>query len=175
LGPDQGFGRQYGFNPYVGYSSRTAPYESFFQQDLDDRFPALERVVNVSVGETAKAYPFSQIESAGVVNDSVGGTEIVVLWGGDTADALDAGEVQAAAAIGTGIAFLRTVDGQVLAFTANGDDTFTDSETGSEWDLNGTALTGPLTGTQLDPVVHGNEFWFAWAAFNPDGPVYGLP
>ena len=173
LGPDQGFGRQYGYNPYVGYSSRNAPYESFFQQDLDDRFPALERVVNVTVGATSKAYPFSLIEAAGAVNDAVGGTDVVILWGGDTADALDAGEIQAAAGIGTGIALLRTVDGQALTFTANGNDRFTDSETGSEWDLNGTALTGSLAGTQLEPVVHGNEFWFAWAAFNPNGAVYG--
>ena len=122
---------------------------------------------------TSKAYPFSLIEAAGAVNDAVGGTDIVVLWGGDTADALDAGEIQAAAGIGTGIALLRTVDGQALTFTANGNDRFTDSETGSEWDLNGTALTGSLAGTQLEPVVHGNEFWFAWAAFNPDGAVYG--
>ena len=77
-----------------------------------------------------------------------------------------------AAGIGTGIAFNRTVDGETLTFSANGDDTFTDAETSSTWDLNGTALNGPLTGAQLEPVVHGNEFWFAWAAFNPDGSVY---
>ncbi|NNJ47643.1 MAG: DUF3179 domain-containing protein [Acidimicrobiia bacterium] len=175
LGPDQGFGRRYGYNPYVGYSSRTSPYESFFSQDLDDRFPALERVVNVTIGETTKAYPFSLIEPAGAVNDSVDGTAIVVLWGGDTADALDAGEIPAANAIGTGIAFARTVDGQSLTFAASGDATFTDSETGSQWDLNGTAISGPMTGTQLEPVVHGNEFWFAWAVFNPEGAVYEAP
>jgi hypothetical protein len=174
LGPDQGFGRRYGTNPYIGYSSRATPYGSFFQQELDERFPALERVVNVTIGETAKAYPFSVIAASGAVNDSVAGTDIVVLWGGDTADALDAGEIQAASAIGTGIAFLRTVDGESLTFSANGNDTFADAETGSQWDLNGTALTGPLSGTQLEPVVHGNEFWFAWAAFNPDGDVYGM-
>lgn len=175
LGPDQGFGRQYGYNPYVGYSSRSAPYESFFTQELDDRFPALERVVNVTIADSARAYPFSILELAGAVNDSVGDTDIVVLWGGDTADALDAGEIPNADAIGTGIAFGRTVDGQSLTFIANGDDTFTDTETGSRWDLNGAALTGPLTGTELEPVVHGNEFWFAWAAFNPDGDVYTEP
>jgi hypothetical protein len=172
LGPEQGFGRQYGYNPYVGYSSRSAPYESFFAGELDDRFPALERVVNVTVGESATAYPFSVLEAAGVINDSVGGTAIVVLWGGDTADALDAGEIPNAVAIGTGIAFDRTIDGQTLTLSPNGDDTFTDAETGSRWDLNGTALTGQLTGAELEPVVHGNEFWFAWSAFNPEGNVY---
>ena len=173
LGPDQGFGRSYGFNPYTGYSSRSTPFGFFDQNNLDDRFPALERVVNVTIDDTAKAYPFSIIEPAGVANDTVAGTDVVILWGGDTADALDTAEIASAAGIGTGIAFNRTVDGRVLTFSANGDDTFIDSETGSVWDLNGTALDGALTGTQLEPVVHGNEFWFAWAAFNPDAEVYG--
>ncbi len=34
------------------------------------------------------------------------------------------------------------------------------------------AIEGPLLGSQLTPVVHANDFWFAWAAFNPDDPVY---
>jgi hypothetical protein len=173
LGPDQGFGRRYGYNPYVGYSSRSAPYGFFDQSDLDDRFPALERVVNVTIGETAKAYPFSVIAANPAVNDTVAGTDIVIFWGGDTADALDAGEIVLAEGIGTGIAFNRAVDGQILTFTTSGEDTFVDAETGSQWNLNGTALTGPLAGSQLDPIVHGNEFWFAWAAFNPEAAVYG--
>ncbi|MGI9647583.1 MAG: DUF3179 domain-containing protein [Acidimicrobiia bacterium] len=172
LDADQGFGRRYGHNPYVGYSSRSAPYGFFDQNDLDDRFPALERVVNVTLGDTAKAYPFSVIAASPAINDTVAGSDIVVLWGGDTADALDAGEIVLAEGIGTGIAFNRAVGDQVLTFTAVGDGAFVDDETGSVWDLNGTALTGPLAGTQLEPVVHGNEFWFAWAAFNPEAEVY---
>jgi len=172
LGPDQGFRRTYGYNPYVGYSSRTTPY-GFFQQDLiDDRFPALSRVVNVTLDDTTKAYPFSVLQTAAPINDTVAGQDIVILWGGDTADALDAGQIADAQSIGTGIALSRTVDGQTLTFTAAGDNRFTDAETASEWDLNGTAVSGPLAGAQLSPVVHGNEFWFAWAAFNPDAPVY---
>jgi hypothetical protein len=173
LGPDQGFGRQYGYNPYVGYSSRSTPFGFFDQSNLDDRFPALERVVNVTIDGVAKAYPFSVIKPALAVNDTVGGIDIVVLWGGDTADALDAGQIGLAEGIGTGIAFARTVDGQALTLSAGADGVFVDAETGSQWDLNGTALTGPLAGSQLEPVVHGNEFWFAWAAFNPGAEVYG--
>ena len=141
LWPDQGFGRRYGYNPYVGYSSRSAPYGFFDQADLDDRFPALERVVNVTIGDTSKAYPFSVISTNPAVNDTVADTDIVILWGGDTADALDAGEIVLAEGIGTGIAFNRVVGEQILTFTATGEDTFVDAETGSTWDLNGTALT----------------------------------
>ena len=66
------------------------------------------------------------------VNDNVGGTPIVVLWGGDTADALDTSTVADGAAIGSGIAFHRQVGDDVLTFSSVGDDLFTDVETGTE-------------------------------------------
>ncbi len=74
--------------------------------------------------------------------------------------------------MGTGLAYLRTLDGQVLTFESQGDDTFVDSETGTTWDLLGKAISGPLAGEQLTAALHTNELWFAWAAFNPDAQVY---
>lgn len=165
----------YGSNGYVGYSSRSGPFRPFFPGEIDDRFESLSRVVGVRVGDATKAYPFSSIRENGAVNDEVAGVPILVLWGAaDTADPLDAGLVAEGDAIGTGIAFLRTVDGQVLTFMANGDDTFIDAETGTTWSLLGAGLDGPLAGTELEPAIHQNEFWFAWAAFNRGAPVYGL-
>jgi hypothetical protein len=34
-------------------------------------------------------------------------------------------------------------------------------------------MEGALKGEKLTPVIHGNHFWFAWAAFRPDTQVYG--
>ncbi len=172
LSEETGFGISYGVNGYTGYSSRESP--ALFDGELDDRFPALSRVVGVSAGGTDKAYPFAVISEELAVNDEVGGVPVAVLWGGDTADALDALVIADAAAIGTGIAFDRRVDGRTLTFTSAGDDLFTDAETGSTWTLLGKAVEGPLSGEQLDLVQHRNEFWFAWAAFFPDAPVHGL-
>ena len=42
-----------------------------------------------------------------------------------------------------------------------------DAETGSRWDITGRAVEGPLEGATLEPVNHGDHFWFAWAAFVP--------
>jgi len=166
----------YGSNGYVGYSSRSEPYRPFFPGEVDDRFEALSRVVGVRVGEAAKAYPFGTVrDEGGAVNDELAGEPVVVLWGAaDTADPLDAGLIADGAAIGTGIAFLRTFAGQVLTFFANGDDTFTDAETGTTWSLLGVGLDGELSGRQLETAIHQNEFWFAWAAFNQGASVYGL-
>ena len=46
-----------------------------------------------------------------------------------------------------------------------------DDQTGSAWTILGEAVDGELVGTKLSPLVHGNHFWFAWAAFNPDTEV----
>jgi hypothetical protein len=47
-----------------------------------------------------------------------------------------------------------------------------DAETGSTWNIVGQATAGPLAGTQLEPIIHGDHFWFSWAAFKPDTVIY---
>jgi hypothetical protein len=171
LSRETGQERAYGTNPYALYDSEARPF--LFSGEIDDRYPAMERVVGVTVREENKAYPFSVISRERAVNDSVGGEPVVVLWGAeDTASALDASEIAEGRAVGTGVAYLRSVDGRVLTFEAAGDDLFHDKETGSTWDLLGAAKDGPLAGTQLEPAVHTNHLWFAWAAFNSESPVY---
>lgn len=168
---NQGFGSGYGRNPYEFYSSRDRPL-NFFTGDIDDRFPALDRVVGVTVGDTDKAYPFSLLFDVGVVNDEVDGTPVVVFWGAeDTADALDSSRIAEARGIGTGIALDPVVDGTRLIFEPAGDG-FTDLETGSQWSILGTAVSGELAGTELELIPHRNEFWFAWQAFFPEAEVW---
>ena len=171
LSRDTGFPAPYGSNPYVAYDSSDQPF--LFDGEIDDRYPAFERVVGLRLGDTNKAYPFSLISEVRAVNDVVAGEPILVVWGaGDTASALDAPDIAEGRSVGTGLAYLRTLDGRVLTFEAQGDDTFVDSETGTTWDLLGKAISGPLAGEQLTAALHTNELWFAWAAFNPDAQVY---
>ncbi len=171
LSDDQGFGTRYGSNPYEFYSSRNEPY-GFFQGDIDDRLPALERVVGVSVGRVEKAYPFIDLQEVKVVHDTVAGQELVVLWGApDTADALDAFSIAEARGIGTAVAFNPVIDGRTLTFEPEGE-LFRDLETGSTWTILGKAIDGELAGSELELVAHRNEFWFAWQAFFPEGEVW---
>lgn len=144
-----------------------------FDGELDDRFPAMERVVGVVIGDDSMAFPFSLLSETKVANAELAGVPIVAMWGApDTASALDAPVIAESAAVGTGIAYERTVDGQVLTFEAAGDDLFRDQETGTTWDLLGHAVEGPLAGERLTPLVQTNEFWFAWASFHPDAAVW---
>jgi hypothetical protein len=172
LGPEQGFGRVYGTNPYEFYSSRARPY-AFFSGEVDDRFPALERVVGISINDVDKAYPFSLINEVRVVHDTLAGQKLVVFWGaGDTADALDSGVIANAVGIGTGIVYVPVINGQTLTFEASGDTEFVDSETGTTWTILGKAIAGDLAGEELELLPHRNEFWFAWQAFFPDAEVW---
>ncbi len=172
LSSDQGFGLVYGSNPYEFYSSRGRPY-NFYSGEIDDRFPALERVVGISVNGIDKAYPFSLINKVRVVHDNLAGQELVVFWGAsDTADALDSGLIADAIGIGTGIVYNPVVDGERLTFVASGDTEFVDNETGTTWSILGKATSGELAGEELELLPHRNEFWFAWQAFFPDAEVW---
>lgn len=171
LSRDTGFERAYGTNPYEYYDSSISPF--LYRGELDGQYPAMERVVGVSVGGENKAYPFSVLEREKAVNDVVGGEAIAVFWGGAyTSSALDTSSIPDGRAVGTGVAYLSRVDGRVLTFEPAGDDRFRDAETRSTWDLLGTATAGPMKGKRLDSAVHTNHLWFAWAAFNSGSPVY---
>lgn len=176
LSRETGFGIDYGANPYVGYSSSEVPF--LFDGEPDPRFPALSRVVGVTVdGDDGtaldKAYPFGVLETERVVDDQLGATPITVWWGGATTDALDGNLIAQSDAIGSAIAYDRRIGSDTLTFSAIDGDRFMDAETGSTWTLLGVAVDGPLAGEHLQLVTHRNEFWFAWAAFFPDAPVYG--
>lgn len=72
------------------------------------------------------------------------------------------------------MAFTPSLAGKDLTFEVrNG--AFVDVETGSQWSLDGKALSGPLAGESLwkirDAYV---SFWFAFATFFPD-PVLWTP
>ena len=82
-----------------------------------------------------------------MINDTVDGVPIVVMWGAaHTADALDGSVMADSRAIGTGVAFMARAGGETLTFTVAGEDLFTDDQTASTWNLLGQAVRGPLEG-----------------------------
>jgi hypothetical protein len=116
------------------------------------------------------AYSFAYLARERVVQGTLGGEEIVIVWTPGTASALDTASIAEAQNVGATGVFRRELDGRLLHFAPNPDDekTFIDQETRSVWDILGRAVKGELAGSALDVVVHGNHFWFAWAAFFPD-------
>jgi hypothetical protein len=131
----------------------------------------MERVVTVSINNQDVAYPFSVLEKVGVVHDTVGGTSIVVFFHKGTASALDAADIAAGRDVGSAAVFSRAVDGKKLTFKVKGTQ-FVDDQTRSTWNILGSATSGALSGRRLEPIVHGNHFWFSWAAYKPKTRVY---
>ncbi len=168
LSRDTGFSRPYGQNPYTGYDSST-PW--LFIGPEDDRLRPTERVATVSIGALDVAFPFSVLEQEPVVHYTIGDRDIVVFYKKGTASALDSSLIAQGRDVGATGVFNPEARGRKLTFKADGD-FFKDNETGTTWNLLGQAVAGELKGEKLEPVVHGNHFWFAWAVFKPNTIVY---
>jgi len=163
-----GFDRPYGDNPYARYDNpQGAPIASFFRGRRDDRLPAMERVAAVSLGGEDVAYPFTLLQQSKAINDRVGDVPIVVLWAPGTSSALDDRRIAAGRDVGSTGVFDRRLGPTVLELEPGEPGRFVDRSSGTEFDLLGHAVAGPLRGSALRPVPHGNHFWFAWAVFKP--------
>ncbi len=166
-------GRSYGRNPYAGYD-RPGGYPFLFNGPDDPRLPAVERVVAMERGDAAWAVSFTTLAEERVVTATVGGEDVVVFWMPGTASALDAGSIAAGRDVGTaGIFSPVGPDGAALTFSAGADGGIADAQTGSGWNIFGRAVSGPLTGTQLEPAPGRiGQLWFSWATYRPDTVVY---
>ena len=174
LSRDTGHDRPYGQNPYAGYDDID---ESPFAYDgpTDDRLPPKAKVVAVSLDGTHKAYPHSVTKKQRVLHDAIGGRPLVVFHAPGAVSALDARQISASKEVGSTGVFDRRVDGRTLTFAYADDGRFEDEETGSVWTVTGRAVEGPLAGTQLERISHGDYFAFAWFAFRPDALLYDGP
>ena len=171
LSRDTGNPRFYGDNPYTGYDDiNSSPF--LFRGPSDGRLPPMTRVVTVSLDGEDSAYPFEVLQEHKVIQHQVGNTPLVIFWASGTASALDKEAIAESRDIGATAVYKATVDGTPLTFDPLPDGTFRDKETGTEWNLLGQAISGALTGKTLEPVVHANHFWFAWAVFKPQTTVF---
>ena len=171
LSRETGFSRAYGQNPYAGYDDVDNSPFLYEGSKTSGTLPPMARVITVDSGGQAVAYPYDVLRREQVVNDTVGGEPVVVLWKLGTASALDDDAVAAGRDVGSAAVFSRTLDGASLTFRSEGG-RIVDEQTGSEWNALGRALEGELTGEQVERVVSIDHFWFSWAAFRPDTRVY---
>ena len=175
LSRDTGHRRDYGRNPYAGYD-RIGQSPFLFDGEPDERLAAMARVVTVSsTGDGGQpidiAYPLSVLADLYAINDAQVGRNLVVFYAPGTSSALDTAIIAEGADVGATGVFDAELDGQILTFERHGEQII-DRETGSTWNVLGQATEGPLAGEQLAPIVHGDQFWFAWAAFKPDTIIY---
>jgi hypothetical protein len=138
--------------------------------DVDQRLAPRTLVVGVKVAEKSVAYPLTALQKQSPIMDMVGTVPIMVVLGDDSRSVR---------------AFERTVDGRRLEFfqkTGKDDESLTrpgglllvDAETGSTWNFEGKAISGPLAGRQLKKVFALEDYWFDWRIYNPNTAVYDI-
>lgn len=152
-----------------GFTGDIDPYNSYYfsgragvlgETTMDDRLYIKEFVVGVEHDGEAVAYPYSVLNDQPVVNDTIGETDILVVFNDKT---------------GTGVVFDRSIEGETLTFSSNEGLKLIDEQTGTIWNgLTGEAIDGPLTGKDLERVKSTSSFWFGWKDFHPDTRIYGL-
>ena len=169
LSQDTGFERNYGRNPYSGYDRVGSG--TYFPTDFDDeRLDGKERVLTVAIDGDAVAFPFSELSRHVVMETEVAGQSVGAFWQPGAVSGLDAAFIIGSRNIGAAGAFSPFVDGERLTFEARGEQ-IVDAQTGSVWNVLGRAVSGPLEGTALEPIISGNHFWFSWAVFQPETRV----
>jgi hypothetical protein len=164
---ETGFGRPYGNNPYQGYDNPSSrPF--LFIGDVDERSAAMQRVVGVRDDDLARAWSLEAIsgEVAAATNTQLGATPLVILWSAGQSSALEAPRIASGRDVGSVGVFSPVVDGRTLTFSVQGG-SFVDEQTGTTWNITGRAVTGELTGAQLERVPHLDTFWFAWSTYAP--------
>jgi Protein of unknown function (DUF3179) len=140
------------FHPYGSPSFASA---SEAKVDPDDK------VLAVTLGQEARAYPIRTMGYHHIVNDIVNGVPIAVTY---------------CTLCHTGLVWDRVVEGRLLHFRLaginNGNALLRDEETSSIWQQStGEAIFGPLKGKQLQ-LVRSNELSFAlWRKEQPQGSV----
>lgn len=169
LSRETGHARPYGRNPYAGYD-RIDQSPFLFTGTRDARLPPMERVLSVSAGGKHRLYPLTLLESHAVANRELPGLPYVVFAKNGMASPLDQERIEAGRPIPAATAFERRLEGRVLEFALR-DGRYIDSSTGSEWNILGEAVAGPLKGKRLPSVDSGVHFAFAWLAFNPGSEI----
>ena len=152
LSPDTPFANRYRSVRIARYNQREAGFG-------DDRLASNALVIGVEVDDAFKGYPVDEIGRVGVVNDTLSGRPIVIVYD---------------SAAQSGLAFSRVVNGRVLEFYngANEGLELRDSATDSLWEIQGLATEGSLKGMKLDFVSSFISEWYGWSGYHPQTDIY---
>jgi hypothetical protein len=162
----------YGENPYVNYDNIDNETPFLFQETVDNRLPAMERIVDVSFDGITRIYPLTAIQKETVINDAINNNPLVIFHETKTLSVLDAKEIDKSKSVGAVTVFSPKIGDKTLTFISK-EQRFFDVETHSEWTIAGKCISGTYKGKQLETIRSGNHFAFAWFAFEPECEIYG--
>jgi hypothetical protein len=123
--------------------------------DLGDRLPAREWVAGLTAGGEARAYPLARLAGHAAVEDSLGGTPLVMRY--------DPG-------IDRVWAFDRRAQGETLALAWDGGGWLAEPS-GRRWDAEGNPCFNG--GELLHPITVQRSWWLGWKEFHPNTSIFG--
>jgi hypothetical protein len=154
----------------------------------DSRLKEEEVVFGVRTGKAVQAYPLRVLEKEGILQDTLAGKPLVVLWEPRTRTAAAyhpvASPPRKFRAPQPGPDGVSPPDERTADATASrpltiglapkaGSGRFQDKETKSAWDVAGRCLGGELKGWTLEWVDSVQVKWFAWSAEYPHTEIFG--
>ena len=170
LSRNTGHRRNYGQNPYAGYDNvNNSPF--LLKKDVPGEIPPMEKVIGVRTDNAVKGYTYTVTREKRVLHDTVGDEPIVIFHVDGMASALDNRSISRSRDDGSTGVFSPVLHGEKLTFEyANG--RIKDTATGSTWTVSGKAVSGPHKGKQLNTMIFGDYFAFAWLVFYPDTEMH---
>jgi Protein of unknown function (DUF3179) len=117
-------------------------------------------VIGIELNGKAKAFPFFEISKHRAILSTINNVPLLILLAEDGVSVR---------------AFETVIDGRRLDLyvkTNPPSSTFLDVTTGSEWNFEGKAISGPLAGRTLRRVAILRDYWFDWKNYHPDTAVY---
>jgi len=170
LSKETGFRRRYGQNPYRGYDDiNSAPF--LYRGEIDSRLPPMERVLSVRAAEQTLLFTLSALQDTPVLNTVFNKMPLTVFAFETMNSALDDASIRDSKMIPAAAVYSPIVDGKPLEFDFR-EGAAVDQQTGSRWNIMGTAIEGPMKGKSLVQIDGGVHFAFAWLAFDPEAEIH---
>jgi hypothetical protein len=157
LRPDPNIATRY---ESADWEQRYARFPVLTAADPGDSVPPRSLVFGITLGVTAKAYQLATLQNQSPIIDQVDQTPVMAVLGDDHKSVR---------------VFDRTVEGRALEFFLKQGATplqLVDSETGSQWDFSGRAISGQLAGKQLRKIYGFDDYWFDWKTYHPNTLMY---
>ena len=160
LSEDTGFNRSYGIYPYGNFKTNHERL-LFPVSKMDSRLKNKERVHGIISNGKVKVYNISDFGSGiNVIEDTFDNQSFIIVGSTD---------------MNFVVSFERTLSaGAELQFqpVENAWPVLLKDNEGNEWDIFGRALSGPRSGSRLNPSTSFIGYWFSWAAFFSEIEIY---
>ena len=120
-------------------------------------------MLGVEYAGASRAFPYEQVLAAKLALDHVGSEPILLVVAAD-GESIRAFRRRMAGVNGTPD-FYRVTDNSSRGL-------FIDSATGSSWNFQGCAISGPAQSTCLEHINAITDYWFDWRNYHPQTTVW---